>query len=111
MSFGFIEVNNELLFSANYNANGNELWKFGGIVGVHHSDQDIELKLYPNPAIDFINLDSDKPTSLTLMNIHGQILTSSKSAFSHQLDLKTLSQGIYVIKINESNQIHRFVKE
>ncbi|MDD2984086.1 MAG: T9SS type A sorting domain-containing protein [Crocinitomicaceae bacterium] len=109
--YEFIEINNDLYFNADYDAAGNELWKFDKTLGVQKIENSVEVKLYPNPAKNLINIITDKEVSMTLMNIHGQVLNTYSSVFSHQIDLSKLSQGIYLIRVPGNQQIHRFVKE
>ena len=111
VTYSFVEINNELLFAARYNYTKNQLWKLGGIVAVEAIDENHEIKLYPNPANDLINIESETSTSITLMNVHGQVLNTYPTNMNHQIDLTNLSQGVYLISINEGQQVHRFVKE
>ena len=110
-TFGFVEINNELFFSARYNLTGDALWKLGGLVGVETLENNVGIKLYPNPAHDVLTIDSDSPIAVSLMNIHGQVLNTFPNNVNHQVDLSNLSQGIYLISVNQGQQVHRFVKE
>lgn len=68
-------------------------------------DQDLEL--YPNPASDFIILDGITPNStVRIINIAGQTVYESNSATTQtRLDVKPFSQGIYILNIQNENQV------
>ncbi len=62
--------------------------------------RDLEVKLYPNPAKDQIQVQCKASiTSIKLYCMNGQLIQSDFSG-SNQIKLTPLSKGIYVIKIN-----------
>jgi photosystem II stability/assembly factor-like uncharacterized protein len=76
-----------------------------------------EIKLYPNPVIDYVNLEFEvaselKETEIKLLNITGQVV---KNVYSGSLnvgkntflieDLNNLSSGKYIISISSENGI------
>lgn len=70
------------------------------------------LKLYPNPAIDFLTLScsSDDITSATIFRMDGaRIKTLVLSSGQQSIDVSGLSKGMYVLLIN--NQILKFTKQ
>jgi Secretion system C-terminal sorting domain len=61
------------------------------------------IKIYPNPANDFIVLENTKPmASVSLINLLGQ--RQSVKLDNNFFDIKHLQSGVYVIEIIENNQ-------
>lgn len=77
------------------------------------------LLLYPNPSTDFLHLESknalDKQTEVTVLNIHGQELQleCTVDATRVTLDCNTLPNGVYFLKVINTNQENRirFLKQ
>lgn len=65
------------------------------------------IKIYPNPASNFINIEfcNDLDHELQLIGITGEIMSTKTSGSQIQLDLSSLSDGIYLLKIKHENQI------
>ena len=65
-------------------------------------DDEITVKIYPNPAADFANILSSSGGSLSLVNTLGQKILSDtpvQEAVSLQLDLRALSDGVYIVHL------------
>ena len=73
-----------------------------------------QLKLFPNPAIDVLNVKLDivvDERDLTISDIQGKIVYSGRmSNSSSQLDLADLDSGIYFLKI-DGIETRTFVKK
>src|SRR5690606_7691051 len=75
------------------------------------------MKLYPNPASDVINLEISQlkgKATLELTGVDGRlVITKSLSATHDQLSIAKLPSGIYFIKITteESTVVRKIVKE
>lgn len=65
-----------------------------------------ELKIYPNPTSDFINIDSDENFSfgVKLYDLYGKLLSSHTS--TNQINIGNFSKGVYLLEIIDwkSNQ-------
>ena len=86
----------------------------GGADGIYISQIDVralsvaeyndipQFGFYPNPVKDFINITGiSELSSVQIFDITGKILINSKmDSNSNSLDLSLLSQGIYLVKIN-----------
>jgi hypothetical protein len=63
------------------------------------------IKLYPNPTTDFLNLfvekNTDRPDSYTIINILGQVIKSKKIAREDnlQINVASLPAGTYFLKL------------
>lgn len=66
---------------------------------------DVKLEIFPNPAVEFINIHSDiKIVSINLSNILGQHLkTLTVDSSEYVLDTSTLASGNYILTINSVN--------
>jgi len=75
--------------------------------------QKFDFRLSPNPASNIIRIESGKPIEkIEILNPAGQILKSFMG-FQRTLDIKSLSKGVYLLKIfSNDNQysIKRFSK-
>lgn len=63
------------------------------------------FKIYPNPAKDFINIQTDEEIiSITIYSKTGQIVKNIKTN-SKKLDISNIPSGIYTLKIETNNGI------
>ncbi|MES2485232.1 MAG: T9SS type A sorting domain-containing protein [Bacteroidota bacterium] len=70
--------------------------------------------VYPNPATDFINIQSENgltdSVNVTIVNMLGEVVVQNKvNAVSGSIDLSTLAAGIYMVK-TESGDISSVTK-
>ena len=62
-----------------------------------------EISIYPNPASEFIFVNSTKPyTEIFVQNVFGQSLIVSKQ---NTLDISSLDNGIYFISVYDNNTL------
>ena len=68
-------------------------------VGLITHDFDFDVKLYPNPASDVINIYSEKTIDeIRIINLFGKTVLEQKK-FTSAIDIKNLSEGIYLIEV------------
>ena len=76
------------------------------------NQNDLKVALYPNPANDVLNIETDlEIKAIEIFNIQGQKVISSTQK---QVNVTNLSSGIYMIKIQDSNNAiatKKFVKQ
>ncbi len=69
---------------------------------------DDDIRIYPNPANDFINIEiengKEKAKSIEIINDLGVTVINSK--FKNKIDVSSLSSGLYLIRINFEDYIH-----
>ena len=82
---------------------------------VKYPELNLNIKVYPNPASDFIWLDCGNATSsinalkVELVDIHGRILYGKNlTEERQQMSLRGLSQSVYFIRV--TNRKNRLVK-
>ena len=72
-------------------------------------------KIYPNPTVDFIQLDSDENIEKIKVFAHdGRLVVSLEvNSKSHKLDVRNLSTGNYIIALESKNNTskHKFIKK
>ena len=74
------------------------------VTGISVSQNEVEIKLYPNPFTDYIIIDSPVDiTSWTLFDLNGKILKHSVATL--QIQVSNLPAGIYFLKIDSANGI------
>ena len=88
-----------------------------GTVGIETNKSDIQVNLYPNPAVSNIDITSNSfMKSITVFNVYGQKITNINDidAEKHTLNVADLSSGMYFVNIKNTNGIHKtvnFIKE
>lgn len=82
-------------------------------VGVEEQILESSLNVYPNPAFDVINIQSDRKdgieTDLRILDISGRaVLVRSGLRLGHaalRLDVSELSKGTYVLELSSENEV------
>ncbi|MGB0888087.1 MAG: T9SS type A sorting domain-containing protein [Vicingaceae bacterium] len=73
------------------------------------------IKIYPNPVQNklFFELDNEEVLQLEIIDFSGKLILSKKDYTKKNVDVSSLSQGIYVLRISTQNGIttNRFVKQ
>lgn len=70
-----------------------------------------QIKIYPNPAKNFINISTEKPIqSLEIYDVLGRLI---KTETKNNVNVSQLAKGNYFLKIKTSDQelIEKFIKE
>ena len=69
------------------------------------------IRIYPNPATDFINI--DVPENLkyqtNIYDLNGRLISSSKN--KSVIEIQTLPHGIYLLEITDLNSDHKVVEK
>ena len=64
-------------------------------------DNFVEFQIYPNPANEFINIESFSDNDIVqIYDFTGKLILSSK--VKSQIDISALSSGMYVVKLNSN---------
>jgi len=63
-----------------------------------------QIKIYPNPAISIINIESPNILieQLTVYDLNGQMLLQNNKMEKNEIDVSVLQQGVYIIEIKSS---------
>lgn len=72
------------------------------------------IKLYPNPTTDIINfsLNGLADTPVTVVDVNGKIIVSTKISSENNLDVSALNSGVYFVQleIEKKNVSYKFIK-
>ncbi|MDR0798699.1 MAG: GEVED domain-containing protein, partial [Dysgonamonadaceae bacterium] len=73
------------------------------------------LSIYPNPVIDELNIKNGnlKINSVQILDITGGIIYNLQSTINNSINVSSLPQGVYLIRINTDNGVktERFIKK
>ncbi|MBA7548897.1 hypothetical protein ES705_41365 [subsurface metagenome] len=69
------------------------------------------IQIYPNPAQDYLYIDSDQEFHLQVISISGQVMMTSRNL--NKIDVSELQSGIYIllIEIDGNKIIRKLIKE
>ena len=86
-----------------------------GSLGIEDENSSPLIRIYPNPAIDILNVDMEEiPDQIQIVDMAGKsLLTQKGGSEKFGLDVSFLSKGIYLLKFTyESGAMGsaRFVK-
>ncbi|MCF8298034.1 MAG: T9SS type A sorting domain-containing protein [Saprospiraceae bacterium] len=62
---------------------------------------DSKINIYPNPTTDYLNIESNTASIITLYNIIGEEIISLNSNNFEKIDVSELNSGIYLLKIED----------
>ncbi len=91
----------------------NGKYVFSDIASVNNNSG-LQLSVYPNPSTEHITFNYiSKNAEVSVFNINGQKVISTKLASDNTLNVKTLASGYYTIVVNDgvSKNFVRFVKQ
>ena len=79
-----------------------------GFLSINSSESYENITLYPNPSVNYINIDSNEEIwKLEIIKMNGEKINNLP--FSKNIDISFLSKGIYVLNFN--NYFIKFVKK
>ena len=73
-------------------------------VDIYDNIQEIEISIYPNPAVDKLSITSKNGLKIETVNIYNQLgqKVLQINEIRENIDISTLGQGIYIIEITTS---------
>ncbi|MFN7313259.1 MAG: T9SS type A sorting domain-containing protein [Bacteroidota bacterium] len=78
-----------------------------GSVGLDDKTTSAELKIYPNPAKQVINIESnDKVEEVNIFDANGKLVQTQQQITGSQIQLNQLNKGLYWIKIQAASNTH-----
>lgn len=74
-------------------------------VGISDQVADSPISVYPNPAVDFINIETPAADRIELINFMGQVVYSTEKVSSkNQINVKGFDAGIYFVRVTENGR-------
>jgi hypothetical protein len=73
---------------------------------ISSSFADFDIKVYPNPATNYIYLESEQHVTARLMTLKGEVISETISVRPNmlsQLDISHIMQGIYIMQLFNNN--------
>ncbi len=83
--------------------NGTIVTRSNNVVNSTTDLENEQIKVFPNPTDDLLYIDSKEALDLTIFDLKGQLVLSSKTNQGN-LDVSFLERGLYVLKISKNNQ-------
>lgn len=98
--------------AGNENAAASVSYTYDGVNALN-TISDMELKLYPNPATETINLELDRSANVRLTSLNGEVIMMREDVVSERFDISALPAGIYLLQIEtaEGMLVKQIVKE
>ncbi len=97
--------------SCSQTANATEV-VFGGRVDVLGNEDEIDLKMYPNPVKNLLHVEASGVGNAfyRIINMLGQ--TVLRGSYTKQIEVKTLNDGVYFLKLDTEKQsiTRKFIK-
>jgi hypothetical protein len=105
-------VNNKLEWLYNYLNLGTTLqedslvYRYNSFISVEELEQEMDIKISPNPFVDFLTIESIEPIKAEVISLTGQIVASKEfMEASEEWDLNGLPTGMYVLRISKGSQV------
>ncbi|SNS93446.1 Por secretion system C-terminal sorting domain-containing protein [Ekhidna lutea] len=64
---------------------------------------DVEVKIYPNPSSDFINVNTNKEVTVRLSDLNGKAI-QTKSGSQLEFDIQSLTSGLYILQVSDGDR-------
>jgi len=102
----------------NYALSNNEIMNlrksaltFERLVGLNNLQSEA-LRIYPNPVRDVLHFEEIINATVAVFNNRGQLVLLEKLSDSLQLNVKSLNEGMYIIKVlsSEKSYVSKFIK-
>jgi hypothetical protein len=83
-----------------------KLIRFKALSNVETLSLENNIKIYPNPVIDFLNVTNTtgKNLNFQVTDLKGQILGEGKISEMAKIDLNHLSSGLYILRVQTGDQ-------
>lgn len=99
----FIEFNNKLLFTAEDNIHGRELWQYGVSSSSIISNEYSNISIFPNPTEGVISIqsnDNKEIIGIKIFSITGKLIQSITNLYSDVYRFKiNAPNGLYIIEV------------
>lgn len=80
---------------------GWDAYYYSSMVGINELNEK-NIKIYPNPSNDIINIDGVENVEIKLYSVNGKLLYTNINV--NKIDMSNFQKGIYILKIGEINK-------
>ncbi|TAH27133.1 MAG: T9SS C-terminal target domain-containing protein [Cytophagales bacterium] len=87
-----------------------EVFQNNSITNVENSFNEQGVKVYPNPAKNFINIDlaNNNFSQIILLDVTGrEVFTNKLTSQTEKIDLSDLKKGLYILQLNGNSSNYR----
>jgi hypothetical protein len=80
-------------------------------VGIKEIASATALKFYPNPIKDFLNISFEVQSNnriISIIDAVGKVVYSAEATKNLSINLSTLSQGIYILKVKSDSEVRNY---
>jgi len=108
----FTILNNKLFFSANFTSHGEELWMLteqGSFVPMNGIGQTV--KVFPNPAINKIQINLAIPDRIEIYSIKGEHVLTLDAGYEAEIEVRHWPNGMYLLLSPKNNYVGKIVKQ
>jgi FtsP/CotA-like multicopper oxidase with cupredoxin domain len=107
---------NEMILVQFENMNSHQVWEtekipvvINGFLGIESNNQLADIVVYPNPFNQKLRVEGFQSFmySFNVYNRYGSIVFNGKLADTQEIDLNSLSDGIYILELKGNDQVFR----
>ncbi|MCK5137166.1 MAG: T9SS type A sorting domain-containing protein [Bacteroidales bacterium] len=104
---GGISCYNEVYVRPVYYKKGTSTWGTPlTITNIYSQGQNDEILIFPNPTNHQLSISNlQKITNYTILDISGKLILSGTINVDENINIKSLTNGIYIVKVSESGRI------
>jgi len=108
----FGEYNGSLYMSADFDNNGNELWKLTDSTSILPPTFELvsDINIYPNPAYDIVNIKSLTSKYFYIYDIMGKNIMKIENK-GNSIIVSQIPSGLYMVRDENGNYIGKFIKQ
>jgi uncharacterized repeat protein (TIGR03803 family) len=107
---GSLLLNGPYLYGTTTNGGlfgGGVVFKLGLLTGINELEKENLFSIYPNPSNGIINLkSSNEIKSIEVYNNIGILISKPELKLNNQIDLSSLSKGMYFLKVSDGKQYY-----
>ena len=67
-----------------------------GTIDVQYINENVNIKIFPNPTTDYINIQSDEDVNYSLLDMSGKLVLSGNEKL---VNVSNLKNGLYILMI------------
>jgi hypothetical protein len=73
-----------------------------------NNESTMNISIYPNPAVEFITINTSSPVNYTIYDMSGRWMESGKAMNGQSLNVSQLNAGMYIMQLSGVEGTERF---